>query len=212
MDPSFWHERWSARQIGFHEGQPNAMLVKHFARLKLAAGSRIFVPLCGKSRDLGWLLEQGHSVAGVELSRIAVEELFEELGVSPAIENRGPLMLFSFEDLAVFVGDFFKLTDAHLGPVDAVYDRAALVALPDAMRRDYAPHLIDLTAAAPQLLVSFDYDQATMEGPPFSVPGAEIEKVYGERYDVELLESAPISGRLAQKCSGAEETWLLSPK
>ncbi|MCB1482947.1 MAG: thiopurine S-methyltransferase [Rhodobiaceae bacterium] len=211
MDPSFWHERWSARQIGFHEGQPNAMLVKHFARLKLAAGSRIFVPLCGKSRDLGWLLEQGHSVAGVELSRIAVEELFEELGVSPAIENRGPLMLFSFEDLAVFVGDFFKLTADQLGSVDAVYDRAALVALPASMRPDYARHLASLSGSVPQLLISFDYDQSATNGPPFSVPGSEIEKHYGKAYRAELVESAAISGPLSQRCTGTEQAWLLSP-
>ena len=212
MDHDFWTSRWTERKISFHEGEPNALLVKHFARLDLKPGSRIFVPLCGKSRDLGWLLAHGHRVVGIELSEIAVTELFEELGVSPAIEPIGDFTCYAHGSIAVFVGDFFKLTDAHLGPVDAVYDRAALVALPDAMRRDYAPHLIDLTAAAPQLLVSFDYDQATMEGPPFSVPGAEIERMYGDRYVVELLESAPISGRLAQKCSGAEETWLLSPK
>ncbi|MEZ5878939.1 MAG: thiopurine S-methyltransferase [Tepidamorphaceae bacterium] len=153
MDPSFWHERWTARRIGFHEEKPNDLLMKHFARLDLSAGSRVFVPLCGKSRDLGWLLEQGFRVVGIELSPIAVEELFTELGVKPVIEEHGPLKLYSYEDLFVFVGDVFELMMDRLGPVDAVYDRAALVALPETMRKAYAAHLTRLTGAAPQLLI-----------------------------------------------------------
>ena len=212
MDPSFWQQRWDAKQIGFHEDKPNELLLRHFAKLGLAPGSRVLVPLCGKSLDLGWLLGQGHTVAGIELSRIAVEELFDELGVTPSIEERGSLTLFSFEDIAVFNGNVFDLTPDDLGPVDAIYDRAALVALPAHMRGDYARQLINLSAAAPQLLITVDYEQAATNGPPFSVPGGEIEKLYGERYSIERLESAPISGRLAQRCSGTEETWLLSPK
>lgn len=212
MDPSFWHERWEECRIGFHEPEPNALLIRHFAKLDLQPGSRIFVPLCGKSHDLGWLLGQGHGVAGVELSRKAVEQLFDELGVTPAIEELDGLTRFSFEEIEVFAGNFFDLTAKRLGPVDAVYDRAALVALPAEMRTRYAAHLPGLTATAPQLLISFDYDQSMADGPPFSVPAGEIAALYGARYRIALLESIPITGNLARRCEGAEETWLLSPK
>ena len=122
--------------------------------------------------------------------------------VFPAQEKAGIIF--------VFVGDVFELMMDRLGPVDAVYDRAALVALPETMRKAYAAHLTRLTGAAPQLLISFDYDQTMADGPPFSVPRSEIGKLYGEAYEIERLESIAITGNLARRCTGSEEVWLLS--
>lgn len=209
MDPDFWQARWACNQIGFHEGKPNSFLVKHFARLSLDPGARVFVPLCGKTRDISWLLSQGFSVVGAELSRIAVEQLFAELGVEPAIAPAGALTRFGGPGIDIFVGDIFDLTREALGPVDAVYDRAALVALPGAMRARYAAHLVDITGTAPQLLVCFVYDQSLVEGPPFSVPAETVEALYGATYRLALLESAPVPGGLKGKCEASEHVWLL---
>ena len=134
MEASFWHDKWAKGEIGFHEGQPNAHLVAHFDTLGLAAGSRIFLPLCGKSGDLGWLLERGHQVVGIELSEVAIRQLFDDLGLEPAITEAGALKHFAVEDMDIFVGDLFALTPEQLGPVDAIYDRAAMVALPPQTR------------------------------------------------------------------------------
>ncbi|MFN0264848.1 thiopurine S-methyltransferase [Tepidamorphus sp. 3E244] len=210
MEPSFWHERWQENRISFHLPEPNDLLTGHFDALGLEHDSRVFVPLCGKSHDLGWLLDQSHRVVGIELSEIAVRDAFKSLGLDPDVQDIGDLTYFRDGPLEIFAGDIFKMTMDDLGEVDAIYDRAALVALPPEMRTDYARAMVTLTGAARQLLVSFDYDQSTMDGPPFSVPRAEIESLYSGHYDINLLESIDISGKLAERCSGKEEAWLLT--
>lgn len=211
MDASFWLQRWQQGQIGFHEAQGNSLLLAHFAALDLPAGARIFVPLCGKSRDIGWLLAQGFEVVAAELSQIAIDQLFAELGVAPQITLQGDLWRYEAVGLVVFVGDIFALTPDLLGQVDAVYDRAALVALPTAMREAYSAHLVALSAAAPQLLISFGYDQSQTAGPPFSVPGSEVARLYGQAYDINLLADLPAKGGI-RGTPAQEVVWHLSRK
>ena len=210
MEPDFWLARWQNNQIGFHEGAPNTFLVAHFAALGIPAGGRIFVPLCGKSRDLQWLRAQGFMVAGVELSRLAVEQFFAELGLTPTVVPSGRLERFETEGVTVFAGDIFDLNQNTLGAVDAVYDRAALVAMPPSLRARYAAHLIVLTAGAPQLLVTFEYDQARQPGPPFSVPEAEVRAQYGAAYNLARAETREVPGGLKGVCPAQESVWLLS--
>ncbi len=209
MDPEFWHQRWQANQIAFHEAEGNALLSKHFHLLSVQEGERVFVPLCGKSNDLGWLAAQGCRVVGIELSQAAVEAFFAENELEAEISTAGDLTSYKSGPIELFVGDFFKLTREILGPVDAIYDRAALVAMPDSMRGAYARHLAAVSANAPQLLITFDYDQNQMEGPPFSVSSENIARLYGGIYDRERIASENITGPLAERCSGTENAWLL---
>jgi thiopurine S-methyltransferase len=209
MEPDFWHQRWAANQIAFHEGAANALLVKHFPALALAKGSRLFVPLCGKTLDIHWLLASGYRVVGAELSRLAVEQLFTELGAQPTISRCGRLECYSTRDLDVFVGDIFDLSSQLLGPVDATYDRAALVALPEPMRGRYAAHLTAITATAPQLLICFEYDQSLMDGPPFSLTSDEVNRLYRDTYEVTLLDSVALPGKFKRKVTATEHAWLL---
>ncbi|MFG1379565.1 thiopurine S-methyltransferase [Xanthobacter autotrophicus] len=209
MEADFWRARWEGKQIGFHEGKANAFLVKHFSRLPVAPGARVFVPLCGKTRDIAWLLGEGFQVAGAELSRIAVEELFAELGVAPEVTADGALTRFSAPGLDILQGDIFALTSDTLGPVDAVWDRAALVALPKDMRARYAPHLVALTEGAPQLLVCYAYDQSLVAGPPFSVEPAEARALYGADYMVAEIEAVPVPGGLKGQYEAMEHVFLL---
>lgn len=209
MEPDFWHRKWEANEIAFHEGEANTLLVRHFHSLGLAPGARVFVPLCGKSRDLNWLLGHGFAVVGAELSRLAVEQLFAELGVVPEITEIGPLERFAAEGLTVFVGDIFDLKRDTLGPVDAIYDRAALVALPEPLRGRYAAHLVHLTHGAPQLLIAFDYEPSLLVGPPFTVPEHEVRRLYGAAYHPTLLEKHPLKGGLRGAEPVAEDAWKL---
>ncbi len=211
MEENFWHRRWENNQIGFHKAEANPLLVRNLRALRLTPGARVFVPLCGKSLDLHWLLAQGCRVAGAELSRIAVEQLFAELGVTPQITQAGSLTRFEAHGIAVFQGSIFELTHEQLGPVDAVYDRAALVALPPAMRAQYAPHVMELTARAPQLLVCFEYDQACMDGPPFSVLEAEVRQRYEAAFEVRLLERVE-GERLRGICPSMDAVWALNER
>ena len=212
MDPSFWHQRWEKNEIAFHESEANPLLVKHFNELSLAKGSRVFVPLCGKTLDISWLLSNGYRVAGAELSHIAIEQLFMELGLQPEISTVGEVEQWSAKNLDLFVGDLFALSRKMLGPVDAIYDRAALVAFPEDMRNRYTAHLTGITHTAPQLLVCYDYNQSLMQGPPFSIQNEEVLRHYAGNYDVTLMTSTEVSGGLKGKCAAKENVWLLKGK
>lgn len=211
MEADFWHERWENAQIGFHEGEVNRMLAAHLGALSIAPGSRIFLPLCGKTRDIAWLLAKGYRVVGAELSEIAVQQLFDELPLVPKVTRTGPLKRYAAEDIDILVGDIFDLTPEVLGPVDAVFDRAALVALPEEMRGRYTNHIATVTQRAPQLLVTFEYDQSVMKGPPFSLSQSEVEDRYGAHYDITLLADAEVQGGLKGVCPAREKALRLTP-
>lgn len=211
MDASFWHQRWEKNETGWHESKANPLLVTYFKELSLAKGRRIFVPLCGKTLDIFWLLSHDYRVAGAELSQIAIEQLFMNLGVQPEISRVGDLEQWSAKNLDIFVGDIFGLSKKTLGPVDAIYDRAAFVAFPEEMRKRYTAYLTELTGKAPQLLICYDYDQSLMEGPPFSISDQEVHRHYRGQYDLTLIASTDVSGGLKGKCPAKENVWLLRP-
>lgn len=209
MEASFWHQKWQEGDIGFHQSEANLFLIKHFEKLNLAKGGRVFLPLCGKTRDLAWLLNCGHRVVGAELSELAINELFKDLEVEPKISRVGKLTHYSAKDIDIFVGDIFDVSAEVLGPVDAVYDRAALVAMPENMRHQYTSHLMEITHAAPQLLICYEYNQQLMGGPPFSVSEAEIQHHYASAYQVNSAESKEVAGELKGKVASIETAWLL---
>ena len=209
MDPNFWHKRWEKNEIGFHQSAVNVLLSDHFSGLSLPQTTRVFVPLCGKTRDIAWLLSQGHCVVGVELSKLAVEELFVDLGVAPKISVQGELLRYSAPGLEIFVGDIFELSGDLLGRVDAIYDRAALVAFPTEMRGRYGAHVAAITQLAPQFLICFEYDQAVMNGPPFSIDRQKVHDVYGAHYQIEPITNRDVAGGLKGKCPAQETVWHL---
>lgn len=209
MDAGFWHQKWQSNEIGFHGEVPNSLLVDHLAALSLKPGSRLFLPLCGKTLDIAWLRNQGFAVAGAELSKLAIQQLFDELGVEPSITQAGSLKHYSAEGIDIFVGDIFDLCGSMLGPIDAIYDRAALVALPKDMRVRYTAHLMGMTNIAPQLVICYEYDQGLVGGPPFSITAAELTQHYQEAYKLELLASQDVNGGMRGH-PAKESIWLLS--
>lgn len=211
MEASFWHNKWESNQIGFHEGATNPGLLRHFDKLGLPAGSRIFVPLCGKTLDIHWLLAQGFKVVGAELSELAVKQLFEELNILPMVEDAENGKIYTAQGIQIFVGDIFNLDSTRIGRVDGIYDRAALVALPAAMRTSYTAHLRALSSTAPQLLVTFDYDQAVMDGPPFSVDSNEVKSHYADYYSLTLVQNSQLDGGLKGWCPARVNIWTLLP-
>lgn len=183
VEPDFWHQRWENGLIGFHLDQVNPFLIKYWPELGISAGQRVLVPLCGKSVDLRWLAAQGHEVIGVELSPIAVKAFFAEQHLKARRREGERFGIWQADNITVLCGNVFDLTAEDIGRIDAVYDRAALVALPVDMRRSYVTLLNNLIPArVPHLLVSLDYDQDRMDGPPFAVSDAEIHTLYGDRY------------------------------
>ena len=209
MDAKFWHQRWEDNDIAFHVDEVNPLLVGYFDRLSLAEGARVFLPLCGKTLDIAWLLSKGYRVVGVELIETAIAQLFSELGIKPEISDLGRIKHYSAAHIDIFVGDIFDLSGEVLGPVDAVYDRAALVALPEDMRHRYTANLMQITDKAPQLLICFEYDQSVMDGPPFSISNEEIETHYRDHYHLAPLASVAVAGGLKGRCAAQEKVWLL---
>lgn len=206
---NLWLERWEKREIGFNQNRVNAFLIKYFKKLNLEKNANILVPLCGKSIDIAWFLSEGFSVTGIELSEIAVEELFLELGITPIISNLGEVKLYSSEQLNLFVGDIFKVTSKMIGEIDAIYDRAAIVALTKELRIKYAEHLRSISNNAPQLLLCFEYDQSLMNRTPYSVDELEVKMHYAQHYEIELLERVAIAGGFKGKLPASDVVWLL---
>src|SRR5512135_332619 len=157
MDKDFWLERWEREEIGFHQNETNPYLSQYWQDLPLAPGSKVFVPLCGKSLDMLWLRKQGHPVLGVELSPLAVEAFFKENGYTPDHDSSHKFESCEADGIRILCGDFFNLEQDDLAQVGAVYDRASLVALPPAMRERYARHLASILPGGTQiLLITFD--------------------------------------------------------
>ena len=177
MGKMYWLDRWERDEIGFHQTDVNAYLGKYWPELKLTHSSKVFVPLCGKSRDMLWLNEQGHTVLGVELSKLAVEAFFKENKYAPQHETNDKFDVFSVDELSILCGNFLDLDKNDLANVSAVYDRASLVALPPEMRERYVKHLTNILPPNTQiLLITFDYPQSEMAGPPFAVSPDEVER------------------------------------
>ena len=208
MQHDFWHDKWQTNSIGVHQDQPHPVLTQHLQSLSLSSNARIFVPLCGKSLDLAWLIKQGYHVVGIDLSPIAIQALIIDLGLSFKETQSGELTHYQHPQIELFVGDFFQLTAQQLGDVDAVYDRAALIALPPQMRSQYTQHLLEITKQAPQLLISLEYDQNLLQGPPFSVPEHELTEHYATHYQIKLLET--MTENLKGKVIAHENVWSLS--
>lgn len=193
MERDFWLERWEREEIGFHQNEVNPHLCAFWPALNLARGSMVFVPLCGKSQDMLWLREQGHAVLGVELSAIAAQAFFKENGYTPEHTNRGKFACCETKGIRILCGDFFDLCSDDLAQVSAVYDRAALIALPPEMRIRYVRHLATILPPATQiLLIAVAYPQVEMQGPPFSVSSAEVGTLFGGFAEVHLLAETDV--------------------
>jgi thiopurine S-methyltransferase len=193
MKHAFWHERWSENRIGFHQSDFNRWLTKYWSSLGLSGEESVFVPLCGKSRDMLWLREQGHQVTGVELSDLACRDFFAEQGVDIDAFDDGAFHRRERDGICLLAGDVFKTTRTVLNSPRAIYDRAALIALPPEMRVDYAAQIAKLTVSGDQmLLIALEYDNERNE-PPFSVKGDEVRRLYSSEFVIEELDSADLN-------------------
>ena len=186
-DNSLWLQFWRDQRSDFHQDAVNPLLIKFWPELDLAAGSRIFVPLCGKSLDMIWLLEQGHEVVGVELSPVAVQAFFQENRLKPRRKKRGKFTEWQHGKLSILCGDYFSLTPAHLGAIDTVYDRAALTALPETIRADYVGHLRQIIPDSSRifLLTTEDAEDNQTRSQAFGVAD-EIATLYQQDFMIDL--------------------------
>lgn len=219
MNAEFWHNRWQEKRIGFHQPDVNPLLTKYFTQLNLPANSRIFAPLCGKSVDMIWLAEQGFDIVGIELVESAVQAFFIENDISytikPHSENSDIKCyqgILSEQTIALWAADIFTLTSHDIGHVDAVYDRAALIAMPPELRLQYSQQVCSLSQNSPQLLLILNYNQNKRAGPPFSISPEQIQQYYSAHYQIHQLEEESSILNVAPEMAVTEPVWLLKKK
>jgi thiopurine S-methyltransferase len=193
MEPEFWLERWRESRTGFHQDAPTPLLLKHWDAVGAAPGSRVFVPLAGKSRDMGWFASQGHRVLGAELSPLAVSQFFEHEGVEPAARTAADGVHHVAGPIEIVQGDVFALDAGVIASCMAVFDRAAIIALPPEMRERYVREVYGkLSPGCRGLLITLEYPQREKAGPPFSVPEGEVRTLFAADWSVALLERRDI--------------------
>ncbi|RTK96201.1 MAG: thiopurine S-methyltransferase [Neisseriaceae bacterium] len=192
MQHEFWHERWQSNQIAFHQGKAHDLLTKYVDSLGDLLGKTILVPLCGKSLDLVYLVSRGANVIGCELSNKACVDFFTENSLEYEVINQGGFEVYVSKKIIIYCGDFFAIDFAKLPQIDFVYDRAALIALPITMRKQYADHLKKLKSVK-YLLITLSYPSDEEIGPPFSVSQKEVVELYSDKFMINELEKLEIT-------------------
>lgn len=193
MDTDYWKSRWQRGETGWHRDEVMPLLQKHWPTLHAQAGSNVLVPLAGKTLDMPWLAAQGHRVLGIEISAQGIAEFFADLRVRDTIEETADGLLHRAGDIAILEADAFNVSAASLSAIRHVYDRAALIALPPTLRRQYVDTLYArLPAGTNALLITLEYPQHEKDGPPFSVSEDEVHLLFSPAWDVTLLERRDI--------------------
>lgn len=201
---SIWHQRWNENRIGFHRSLANPALTEHWSKLELDSSSHVLVPLCGKSLDMHWLAQQGHSVSGIEFVEKAVKEFFDDWAKKSLQTSTKFGEKFTAGNINLYQADFFKVQPDD-APFSAWYDRAALVALPPSLRTQYVEQLRKLTTPdAKGLMVTFDYPKEEMQGPPFALSDEDVEYFFRPFFEIERLQFTDLTeedGRELSRCS-----------
>ena len=221
MDSKFWQQRWQDGRIGFHKSNVNPQLTEYFSELAVPISGQVLVPLCGKSVDMVWLAHAGYDVVGVELVETAVQAFFAEQKVIPTITEFTSATVNAIlkryqgqlagQTITLWAADIFAISAIDIGEINAVYDRAALIALPATMRTDYSAQIVKLSNHAPQLLITLNYDQSKKDGPPFSISQQQLQQYYDTDYKIIELENQSSTLNSASELAVTEQVWLLNP-
>jgi thiopurine S-methyltransferase len=186
-----WHKYWEENRIAFHEGQVNPYLKRFLPIYNLQPGDTVFMPLCGKAVDIFWLTQQGFNVIGVELSEIAVRSFFEESELEFSHQQYNRFNLFRSDKISLFQGNYMHLESSDIAACKLVYDRASIIAIESFNRSSYVQKMLEIIPArTPMLMVTLDYDQQVMSGPPYAVSSEEIRQLFAPDYETILLHSS----------------------
>ncbi len=190
MHREFWEDKWTRNEIGFHQTSVNQYLVNYWHQVSCAGQEQVLIPLCGKSHDMLWLNQKGHRILGVEWSAVACRQFFEEAGLTAQVTPGTPFSRYRHQDMELWCGDFFDLSPGATHDIRLVFDRAALIALPHSLRDRYATHLKTLLKPGSRiLLVTLEYPQEEMAGPPFCVTDEEVKRLFADRFSIELIHT-----------------------
>lgn len=181
---NIWLEVWETGNTVFHQKKVNPYLAKYFlTEFNLKKGDRVLVPLCGKTQDMLWLSEQGFKVTGIELSPIACRDFFVENNLSFEVTKENKLTRYGNAEIEIFCGDIFDFNPDNF-QCAAIYDRAALVALPSETRSAYADHLAILSRPGTVMLLLVSEFGEKTESPPYTVTQVEMDNIFGKNFSV----------------------------
>lgn len=190
QDTDFWLDIWQdQQQYGFHQSGFNPLLQRFWHRLNAPINGRVLVPLCGKSLDMIWLANQGCEVIGVELSPIAVKAFFKENGLKAKKQRIGSFVRWKSGRIVIWCGDFFALSPQQLGRIDAVFDRAALTALPEDCRNLYIVQLLNLINHNTSLLLLTSEDISGEPGQTRDTVDQDLAALCQGHFTVKLLHT-----------------------
>ncbi|KTD15969.1 thiopurine S-methyltransferase [Legionella lansingensis] len=185
----FWLKIWQADNIPFHQDKINPDLIQYWPSLNLSPGAKVLVPLCGKSLDLLWLMQQGFHIIGIELSELAVQCFASENNLPMTKRLDQGFICYSAPSISIWVEDIFNLNRDFIGQVDAIYDRAALIAIPAKLRPRYIKTCLQWLAPQGKILLkTLTYEEKQMEGPPFSVDDAEVKALYSSCQELQCIK------------------------
>nr|XP_039260200.1 probable thiopurine S-methyltransferase [Styela clava] len=171
--------------------QASPMLRKHIkSLLPNAIRKRIFLPLCGKSPDIKWLIDEGYEVVGLECSEHAILEFFEENSVE--FEKSVSTKDHSFRvytgktaNVVIYEGDYFKFnSDIAGGLFDAVWDSASLNTIELASRKPYVEIMRSVLDKQAKYMLSAMYfgEKRTWINNPFDITDADMTELFGEYF------------------------------
>jgi len=185
-----WLDRWKKGTTGWHRSDINPQLIENINQLAKTRPQKIFVPLCGASLDMKYLIDQGFHVVGVELSSIAIDRFFNENKIEHKVSKVEDFVLYQGKNIEIYCGDFFRLNKNYLYDVSCIYDRAALIALNPDLQKKYVRHLKDILPNSSKiLLLTMFYPQNEMEGPPFSVGDDNVEDLFSGSKEIKKISS-----------------------
>lgn len=190
MNKTYWLNRWETGNIRFNQPTPHRFLIKHYQSLGLHPHEQVFVPLCGKSIDMIWIMAQDQRVIGVEISPIAILDFLKENKLDAVEFKDGAFQVYQNASFTLYNGDLFNLTAKHLSEIKAVYDRGSLTAMPpNTLRSQYVDWVKNtIPENCKILLVVLEHGAPDVMEPPFSTTLEEVNLCFANQFSVTQLE------------------------
>jgi hypothetical protein len=175
LQPGFWDERFERGFTPWDQGGVPLALRDFVTR---SVGTRrTLIPGCGAAYELAFLSNMGWDTTAIDFSLAAVA--LAKVAVGPWAER-------------VVKADFFTWQPKQ--PIELIYERAFMCALPRAMWPQLAERYAALLAPSALLAGSFFFDDV-LKGPPFGLAPDQLEQLLGP-YFVQL-EDVPVSDSIA---------------
>jgi thiopurine S-methyltransferase len=181
-DVETWDWLWKNGGTPWVTESVHPLLSEYIDQLTLGrANCRTFVPLCGNTIDLKWLVEQGHRVVGLEVSETAILQFFERCGWEQEVKQlegieNGKLYTACDGRLQIYQCDMFAVSKDILGSFNCVWDRGSLGAISPDTRKGYVEIISSIVADDGRILLEVIEHEGTgnFHGPPYSLKEQDI--------------------------------------